>query len=328
MRDTATAQALAGKKLLITGAAGYLAAALTALLRDVECTIVRVHRHGAPLPHPGGKVAVVDVAGDVRDPRLWEGGCLEGVSTVFHLAAQTSSYAADADPVADHAANVLPMLHLLEQCRHAGSVPAVCFSSTVTIAGLPQLLPVNESHPDHPVTMYDLHKQMAEQYLSRYSELGAVHGVALRLPNVYGPGPRSSRSDRGILNQMIRRALAGEPLTVYGAGDQLRDYLYVEDVARALVAAALHAEALSGEHFVIGSGTGYTIAQALALVAERCRAKTGTSPEIRHIDPPQGLSPIEARNFVADYGRFWAATGWEPAVPLPDGIDRTLEAYL
>ena len=317
---------LRGRTILVTGGAGYLASGLVALLKNIDCRIIRLHKQGA-FPAPVTGVAQIrDVAGDVRDPEVWEHN-LAGVDYLFHFAAQTSTYAANADPVADQAANVLPMLHLLEACRRQGRRPTVCFASTVTVAGIPARLPVDESHADHPLTIYDLHKLMAEQYLRWYSEQGVVRGVTLRLANVYGPGPRSSRADRGILNQMIRRALAGEILTVYGAGEQVRDYVYVEDAARAFLAAALHSEALNGKYFVIGSGRGHTIAEALGLVADRAAARTGIPVPVRHVAPPGDLSPIEQRHFVADSDRFRKATGWQASHTLDQGIDRTLEAF-
>jgi nucleoside-diphosphate-sugar epimerase len=317
---------LSGRTILITGGAGYLAAALVALLKDIDCRIIRMHRQGVCPAPVTGAAEIRDVAGDVCDPAVWEHN-LAGVDYIFHFAAQTSTYAANADPVADQSANVLPMLHLLEACRRQGRRPTVCFAGTVTVAGIPARLPVDEGHPDHPLTIYDLHKLMAEQYLCWYAEQGIVRGVTLRLANVYGPGPRSSRADRGILNQMIRRALAGEALTVYGTGDRLRDYLYVEDAARAFLAAALHDETLHGKYFVIGSGQGYTIAEAMELVADRAAARTGIPVPVRHVVPPGDLSPIEQRHFVADSRRFLGATGWQPRFTLAQGIELTLEAF-
>ncbi len=157
---------------------------------------------------------------------------------------------------------------------------------------------------------------MAEQYLRWYSEQGFVRGVTLRLANVYGPGPRSSCADRGILNQMIRRALAGEPLTVYGPGDQVRDYLYVEDAARAFLSAAASEEALNGKYFVIGSGVGHTIAEAMEIVAERCALRTGKRVPVVHVKPPAILSPIEQRHFIADSGLFLRQPAGHLVFPL------------
>jgi len=327
MKETGVARMpLQGKTILISGGAGYLASALVELLKNIDCHIIRMQRQGSRPAPVTGTARISDLAGDVRDPMVWERS-LAGVDYIFHFAAQTSTYIANADPLADQSANVQPMLHMLETCRRQAQHPTVCFSSTVTVAGIPARLPVNESHPDHPRTIYDLHKLMAEQYLRWYSEQGLVGGVTLRLSNVYGPGPSSSRADRGILNQMIRRSLAGETLTIYGAGDQVRDYLYVEDAARAFLAAALHSEALNGKCYVIGSGQGHTIAEAIGLVADRAKAKTGIPVPVQHVAPPKDLSPIEERDFVADSGRFSRATGWQARHTLDQGIELTLEAF-
>lgn len=316
-----------GKVVLVTGGGGYLGANLVALLRRSDCKIYRLSRQAREEGAVSGLAQVVDLVGDISDPRVWE-ECLKGVDFIFHLAAQTSTYVANADPVADQNVNVMPMLRLLESCRRQGMRPTVLFASTVTVAGIPERLPVNESHPDHPLTIYDLHKQMAELYLRWYAEQGFVRGVTLRLSNVYGPGPRSGSTDRGILNQMICRALAGESLIVYGAGNQLRDYVYVEDVARAFIAAAGHGELLNGRHFVIGSGEGKTIAEAMGVVASCAGAKTGKVVAVRHVSPPATLSPIEGRNFVADFGLFRKMTGWTPEYLLAEGVTRTMEEVI
>ena len=324
--DTADRDFLRKKTILISGGAGYLASAIIGLLQEADCTLIRLDRQEAFREPISGCAKVLDRVGDVSDPALWD-DVLKGVDIVFHLAAQTSTYAANDDPVADRAFNVMPMLYLLESCRRQGVAPIVCFSSTVTIAGIPLRLPVDETHPDHPLTVYDLHKLMAEQYLRWYSEQGFVQGVILRLANVYGPGPASSRSDRGILNQMICRALAGEPLTIYGAGDLLRDYVYVEDVARAFLAAARHAAVLDSGRFVIGSGDGHTIAEAVGLIAAQAEARTGRRMIVEHIEPPLNLSPIEQRNFIGDSSRFIRATGWRAQHTLAEGINLTMEAF-
>lgn len=315
------------KHILITGGGGYLASCIVRLLTDVDCFIVRLGRPGASFSPVSGRAKINDISGDVRDSAVWE-EILSNIDVVFHLAAQTSAYEANNNPADDLKSNVLPMLYLLETCFKRGWQKIILFSSTVTITGIPLSLPVNENHPENPVTIYDLHKQMAENYLKYYIKKGAVKGAVLRLANVYGPGPKSSRSDRGILNQMIRRALAGEPLTVYGAGDQLRDYVYVEDVALAFLEAACNIESVNGRHFVIGSGHGYTIEQAMNLVSERVALKTGTAVPVVHVDPPSALLPIESRNFVADIGQFSEATGWIASYMLDEGIDLTMERYL
>lgn len=315
-----------GKRILITGGMGYLATNLVALLKDIDCSIMLLDLTDGAVTSPGGSAKIQCAVGDVRERPVWE-QVLDGIDVVFHFAAQTSAYVANQDPLSDLDINVKPMLHLLEVARHRDLHPIVLFSSTVTIAGIPTRLPVDETHPDSPLTIYDLHKLMAEQYLRLYARLGIVKGAILRLANVYGPGPASSRSDRGVLNQMVRKAIAGESPTVYRPGDRLRDYVYVEDVAWAFAQAACSIDRLDSEHFVIGSGEGHTIGQAMSLVADRVALRTGVLAPVVYVDPPTGHSPIEDRDFVADSRHFSQRTGWQACCSLAEGIDRTVEAF-
>ena len=322
-----SSQSYTGKCILITGGAGYLATSLLAQLRSIDCRVIRLDRPGGKFTPTTGKAQVQDIEGDIRDRAVWE-SLLPEVDVVFHFAAQTSVYVAAQNPHADLDVNVLPMLHLLETCRGKGLYLVVLFSGTVTEVGLPSQLPVDETHLDHPITVYDLHKWMAENYLKYYARQGVVRGAVLRLANVYGPGPTSSSADRGVLNMMIRKALNGETLTVYGKGDYLRDYVYVEDVARAFLYAAANMERVNEQHFIIGSGEKHTIAEAFNLIADRVALKTGKRVPVIDVAPPPSLSPIETRNFVADTRRFREATGWQASYSLTAGIDRTIEIDL
>jgi nucleoside-diphosphate-sugar epimerase len=316
-----------GKTILITGGAGYLATNMVHVLQGIECTIVRLDRPGAFFEPVRGLAQVHDLVGDVRDPLVWEAS-VEPADIIFHFAAQTSTYVANADPPADLAINVLPLLQLMEVCRTRGWPKTLLFSSTVTVVGLPTHIPVDESFSGPPVTIYDLHKLMAEHYLKYYAAQGSLRGAILRLANVYGPGPSSSCPDRGVLNQMTRRAVSGEPLTVYGRGEQLRDYVHVEDVVMAFLQAAMHIDVLNGEHFIIGSGRGYSLAESMHLIAERVALKTGAAVPVVHVEPPSPQSLIESRNFVADSSRFSRLTGWTAHYALPEGIDQLIERLL
>jgi len=317
---------LEGRSILISGAGGYLATNLIDLLKNVQCTIIRLTGR-SELFSVEGNADIKDIHGNISRMETWE-QALKGIDIVFHFAAQTSVYEAERNPQADFENNVLPILHLLEVCRLMKANPCVLFSSTVTISGIPTRLPVDETYPDNPETIYDLHKLMAEQYLRYYIHQGIVRGAALRLANVYGPGPKSSRSDRGILNQMVRKALAGETLTVYGKGDQIRDYIYIEDAVLAFLEAYRNIETINGKYFIIGSGQRHSIAQAVKLVADRVSLKRGMPVGINHIVPPSAQLPIEERNFVADSSRFIGVTTWKPRYSFIQGIDNTIEVLL
>lgn len=314
-----------GKRILITGASGFIASNLIHLLKNMNCTIIRLSRK-SKLSTVSGMANIVDMTGDIRDSNIFE-RALEDVDIVYHLAAQTSLYLAEKNPLDDLELNVVPMLNLLETCRDRGWQPTIIFSGTVTEVGIPKSLPVNETHRDCPVSIYDMHKLMAENYLIHYARQGIVQGATLRLANVYGPGPESSSTDRSVLNMMIRKALANEPLNIYGTGEYLRDYIYVEDVVQAFVEAAIHIDRVNGKYFVIGSGEGKTINQAVKFVADRVALKTGKRVPVRHVDPPSLLHPVEFRNFVADPQLFIDASGLKINYPLIEGIDRTISSF-
>jgi nucleoside-diphosphate-sugar epimerase len=308
------------KSCLITGGTGYLAHSLVAELRG-KYRIRRLIRPGAP-PAPTAP-GLENFIGDVTHRNTLE-KALEGVDTVFHLAAQTSARVADEDPERDFEANVRPLEHILEICRDRQPRTFVVFAGTVTQSGVAYSLPADETHADRPVTAYDRHKLQGEQSLEAAVRAGAARGTTLRLSNLYGPGPREAGADRGVLNRMIRSALRGEPLTVYDGGNFLRDYLYVEDAAKAFASAAAHGEAVNGRHFVIASGVGRTLAEAARLIAAQAQKRTGRATEIRFEPPPSPLTPLDLRNFVGDHAAFTACTSWKPQTDLETGIDLSM----
>ena len=314
-----------GKTVAVTGAAGFLGGRLVHRLAAAACRIVRVARTAPSSLDAMPEATMVDIVGDVGDPAVWD-AALHDADIVFHFAGQTSGVAAAENPARDFDANVAPMRHLVLTCRRLRRRPMVMFAGTVTQAGIPSRLPVDEDAPDDPVTIYDRHKLMAEDDLTAAASDGTVCGATLRLANVYGPGGHGSNNDRDVLNRMITAALRGEPLTVYGAGDYLRDYVFVDDVVDAFLMAAARPERVNGRHYVVGSGRGITIRDAFELVAARVALLTGRRVPVVMAEPVTALSAIEQRHFVADPSRFSAATGWRPAWRLSDGIDRTIEA--
>jgi UDP-glucose 4-epimerase len=317
---------LEGKCILVTGASGYLANNLTRLLQNIPCTLRRLSRKPA-LPVLNGEATIENIQGEITKTSVWH-QAMDGVDIVFHFAGQTSVYVADEDPDLDYKANVLPMLHMLETCKKNGGRTDIIFAGTSTQVGLSETLPVDEMFQDRPITIYDLHKWMAENYLKCYSRMGVVRGVTLRLTNVYGPGPESSSADRGFLNTMVRRAISGQSLTLYGEGEFVRDYIYVDDVLSAFLLASKNMASLNQSHFVLGSGEGHSISEALHKVVDRTALKTGERVSVKSIESPKTMSPIEERNFIADSNSFSKITDWEPEISLNDGIDKTLEAFL
>ena len=114
-------------------------------------------------------------------------------------------------------------------------------------------------------------------------------------------------------------------MTVFDDGHHVRDYVFIDDVVSAFLTAGSHSSELSGNYYVIGSGQGFRIVDAINLVADRVKLLHGYRPQVQHVPAPEGLSPIEERDFVADTGLFQAATNWRANVTLEQGIDRTIE---
>ena len=311
------------KHIFITGASGYIAWNLIRALAQFECSVVCLSRNAKKIEKQKGNARIKVIAGSYQDKDIYL-KAVNNIDIVYHLASQTSVYEAENNPLSDYEANVLPMQLLLEACRKIETCPIIIFSGTSTQCGMPDKLPVDENAIDDPITTYDFHKLQAERWLKFYTRQGWIRGVSLRLTNVYGPGPKSSSLDRGILNMMIQKALHGEELTIYGSGEHIRDYLYIDDIVSAFLYVPIHINETKGKHFIMGSGIGTTIHDAVKLVGELASEYTGRKVSVTSVEIPNTLLPIEFRNFVADISHFSAITGWSPAFMLAKGINVTI----
>ena len=316
------------KTILITGAAGFIGSSLVRVLSQIDCTLICCSRDMEKLQIvPSAKAHVVHREIDICAPSIWN-EVLEGVDVVFHFAAQTSSKFANDNPCMDMDINLALIARFVETCQNKNIRPDIIFPGTVTQVGLTQAWPIDEMIQDVPITVYDINKLAAEKYVCYYGTQLGGRGVTLRLANVYGPGTKSGRPDRGILNMMVMRALEGKPLTLYGDGNYVRDYVFIDDVVNAFLMAGARFDSTNGKHYVLGSGVGHTIKEMAEIVRNLVAKITGKNVDIQNVPPPHGLSQIEFRHFVANTSQFRQDTGWKPRVTLEEGIKHTIDSIL
>jgi nucleoside-diphosphate-sugar epimerase len=301
----------------LTGARGYIGNALAQRLA-AQGHVLRLVSRGVSSPGMNaGRAPANYIQADLREERAWA-RLVEGADIVVHLSSRTDLRAAEADPETDEAINIDPVRALVAAARLSRASTKVVFASTVTIAGPLHDNPVNEQTPDNPCSVYDRHKLACETILHEATQEGTLRACALRLANVYGAGS-SVNANRGILNLIMRRALAGEPLTLYGDGHYVRDFTHLSDVVEAFIA-AIDAEVCDGSRYVIATGHGHTLAETWCLIADEAFAVTGRRPEIVHVPEPSDLHPIERRNFIGDSSLFARRTGWQAKTMLASGI--------
>ncbi len=247
------------------------------------------------------------IKGDIRDREAVE-KAMAGCSTVLHLAASVGNKRSIDDPFTDADINVLGTLNVLETARKQGA-DRVVFSSSAGIFGELKTLPIAEDHPQDPDSPYGTSKLAAEKMCLVYNKLYGMHNVCLRYFNVYGLNQRYDAYGN-VIPIFANRILKDEALTIYGDGEQTRDFVNVNDVAAANIAAAL-ADGVCGV-FNIGSGTRVTINELARLIQEAAGIEVG-----KEFAPPR---PGDVRDSLADIRAAEAAFGFSPQTDLKDGL--------
>lgn len=302
----------------VTGAGGQVGLELSLQLAEQGHQVIGIGRGSAPHSFPGQWIE-------------WNIGIERRPSTtiaapdwIFHLAGQTSAYRARDDLEMDIQVNVLGFTQVLLASREIGALPFVVISGAATEVGVVENLRIDDTVIDNPQTFYDVGKTVQSLYLGQFAREGWLRGCKLRFANVYG-GQSRSGSDRGFFNNSVRLALSGNALTYFSDGSYTRDYLFVEDAASSLIAAAMNQDFTNNESFMIGTGCGTTIRQALTLISKIVYEFTGVLAPVVSISPSNDLYAIEHRDAVIDASRFQLGTGWAPRTYLEEGITKMVQ---
>lgn len=303
---------------LVTGGRGFIGSHIArALVRRGER--VRVYDNGLDEDPARISDILADVEwidGDVRDSEALQ-RAMRGVEVVFHQAAVASVQRSIAEPELTHAINLTGTLNVLVAAQHVG-VRRVVLASSSAVYGLLPDSPKSESMPVQPLSPYAAQKVASEQYCQVWYRLHGVESVALRYFNVFGPMQNPLSEYAAVIPKFITAVLCGHAPTIFGDGEQSRDFIYIDDVVDINLRAAQHLSA-AGQIFNVGTGTSVTLNQLVAHLS---------SIMGRDIHPVyMAPRPGDIRESVADISLMKTILGDHPAVPLGAGLERTVAAY-
>jgi UDP-glucose 4-epimerase len=254
---------------------------------------------------------------DIRDPGVVDLIARRSPEVIFHLAAQADVRVSVARPTFDAEVNIVGSLNVLEGARIGGTRKVVFASSGGTIYGEPAAseLPVKESHPQQPESPYGVAKRVVTDYLHVYRELHSIEYTSLAMANIYGPR-QDPHGEAGVVAIFAGLLLDGKPCTIFGDGDQTRDFVYVDDAVDAFVRAA---DRGSGLLCNIGTGTETSVNQLYSAMAE---AAGVTQPAVH-----APARPGELQRSALDPGRAKLHLGWEPWTDLATGVGEVLRWF-
>ncbi|CCH33139.1 NDP-4-keto-6-deoxyhexose 4-ketoreductase [Saccharothrix espanaensis DSM 44229] len=317
--------------MTVLGASGLVGTAVTRELADRPVRLRLVGRRATAVPR--GALAEIDVRQvDLREPGA-VAAAVDGADVVIHLVAQISGAStwrvAATDPVAERV-NVGLVHDIVEALRRQRpeKPPLVLLAGSMSQVGRATSARIDGSEPDRPLTTYDLQKMAAERAITAADAEGVLRGATLRLATLYSGGLDATDLDRGVVSAMMRRAFAGQPLTMWHDGTVNRDLLCVDDAARAFVAALDAPEAVTGGSWLIGTSVATSIAELFTTISKVVAATTGDQPvPVLSVPPAEHSVPTDLLDFVVDPSAFRRATGWVPRVALLDGLDRLATAF-
>jgi UDP-glucose 4-epimerase len=297
-------------KVVVTGASGFLGRALVRALLKAGHSVTATACNQVPSAnHP----LLTWKRLDLGQPHAGWSSLLAGADVIYHLAWSTIPSEANRAPADDARVNIVGSLSLIQAIQNDGCACRVVFASSGgTIYGILSRIPATEDHALRPISAYGVSKLAVESYLAVIRDQTGISAISMRMGNLYGPG-QSIQRVFGAVTHFAHRALAGEPVRIFGDGSVMRDYLYIEDAVDALMRAG--ANTVQGS-FNIGTGIGHSLNQ----VADTIVAEIGGDLVIERLDP----RPFDVPISILDASRAREALGWEPRVMFQDGIRITL----
>ena len=306
-------------KFLVTGAAGFIGRSIAAALLDRGEAVRGIDNFiTGKEENLKGTEAMEFIEGDLANPDDCARAC-KGIEIVFHEAALASVPRSVADPVGTNLHCVTATLNLLVAARAAG-VRRVVYAGSSSAYGDTPTLPKHEGMLPDPISPYAVAKLAGEQYMKAFTRVYGLETVVLRYFNVFGPFQDPASHYSGVLAIFCRRMLAGEQPTIFGDGEQSRDFTYIDNVVHAnLLAGETPAERVSGRVMNVATGSRITLNETFRVL----RDLTGYKGEAAYGPSRSG----DIRDSLADIRLAGELLGYEPTVDFREGLRRTVEWY-
>jgi len=312
------------RKVLVTGGLGFIGSNLCRALVDLGAEVLAVD---SLLPDYGGNlfnlagyedrvhVNIADVRGHGMEYLV------RGQEVLFNLAGQVSHIDSMTDPFTDLEINCRSQLSILEAVRKRNPELKIVYAGTRQVYGKPKYLPVDEEHPLNPTDVNGINKISGELYHLVYHSVYGIRATSLRLTNTYGPRQLIRHNRQGFIGWFVRQVTLDEQIQLFGDGRQRRDFDYVEDVVDAFLRAGAM-DAADGEVFNLGGEEPVSLLELVKLMIE-----VAGQGSYRLAPFPDERKRIDIGDFYADTHKLRTTLGWQPSVPLRQGIERTLAYY-
>ncbi len=314
-----------GQKVLITGGLGFIGSNLAiqlvrsgasvTILDSLDSTCGANYFNIDPIRND---VEVIE--GDSCNLELAR-RLVRGKGFVFNLAGHVSHIESMQDPFADLQMNAVAPLTVLEACKHENREARIVYAGTRQAYGRPESLPLVETHILKPIDVNGVNKMAGEWYHMVYHKAYGMPASSLRLVNTYGPRQLVRHARQGFVGLFIKQALDGAEIQIFGDGQQIRGFNYVDDVVDALMIAGTSDRA-KGDYFNLGGENPFTLETFVKLLL-----RIAGSGSYRIVPFPADKQSIDIGDVYSSYAKFKFATGWVPRVSLEEGLVRTVDYY-